>query len=251
MKTTKRAIIMGATSGIGLEVMKVLTAKGWQVGIAGRRQHLLIELQQNNPNVVATECIDTTKDDAAERLMTLIDKTGGCDLYFHSSGIGYQNPELDIEKELATVETNALGFTRMVTAAFHYFEQRPNQNGQIAVISSIARTKGLGAAPAYSSTKRYNSHYLECLSQLARMKKLRHITITDIRPGFVHTDLLKEGNYPLQLDPSKVALDIVRGIERKKSIVTIDWRYRLLVFFWQLIPRWFWVRLKVTTKNIE
>ena len=40
MKEQRRAIIMGATSGIGLEVAKVLAGKGWLVGIAGRRQEL-------------------------------------------------------------------------------------------------------------------------------------------------------------------------------------------------------------------
>ena len=41
MKEQRRAIIVGATSGIGLEVAKVLAGKGWLVGIAGRRQELL------------------------------------------------------------------------------------------------------------------------------------------------------------------------------------------------------------------
>ncbi|MBS7322272.1 MAG: SDR family NAD(P)-dependent oxidoreductase, partial [Bacteroidaceae bacterium] len=41
----KRAIIIGATSGIGLEMVKVLTAQGWQVGIAGRRQERLQQIQ--------------------------------------------------------------------------------------------------------------------------------------------------------------------------------------------------------------
>ena len=162
---------MGATSGIGLEVAKVLAAKGWQVGIAGRRQELLQQIQRKNLNIVATECIDVTKADAPERLQTLIGKTGGMDLYFHSSGIGYQNIELDMDLELKTVETNALGMTRMVGAAFHYFASHPEQKGQIAVISSIARTRGMGPAPAYSSTKRFTSHYLESLTQLYHIRK--------------------------------------------------------------------------------
>lgn len=251
MKQAKKAIIIGATSGIGLEVMKVLTSKGWEVGIAGRRHTLLMELQRQNLNVVATECIDITQENATDKLQTLIGKLGGCDLYFHSSGIGYQNPSLDVEKEMATVQTNAVGFTRMVTAMFHYFEQHPEKEGQIAVISSIAGTKGLGASPAYSSTKRYINHYLECLTQLAHMKGLKKLTISDIRPGFVKTALLADGgNYPMQLDVKAVAEEIVSKLEKKKSVITVDWRYRILVFFWRLIPRWIWVRLKIATKKV-
>ena len=241
----RRAIIVGATSGIGLEVAKVLAKKGWLVGIAGRRQELLEQIQQEHQNIVATEQIDVTQSDAPDHLQTLIENLGGMDLYFHSSGIGYQNTELDMERELATVETNAAGMTRMVGAAFHYFEAHPGQKGQIAVISSIAGTKGLGAAPAYSATKRYVNHYLECLTQLCHIRRLRHISIHDIRPGFVRTALISGSNYPLQLDAAKVAQQIVKKIEQRRAIITIDWRYRLLVFFWRLIPRWLWVRMRI------
>lgn len=241
----RRAIIIGATSGIGLEVAKVLAKKGWLVGIAGRRQELLEQIQQEHQNIVATEQIDVTQSDAPDHLQTLIENLGGMDLYFHSSGIGYQNTELDMERELATVETNAVGMTRMVGAAFHYFEAHPGQKGQIAVISSIAGTKGLGAAPAYSATKRYVNHYLECLTQLCHIRRLRHISIHDIRPGFVRTALISGSNYPLQLDAAKVAQQIVKKLEQQRAIITIDWRYRLLVFFWRLIPRWLWVRMRI------
>ena len=241
----RRAIIIGATSGIGLEVAKVLAKKGWLVGIAGRRQELLEQILQEHQNIVATEQIDVTQSDAPDHLQTLIENLGGMDLYFHSSGIGYQNTELDMERELATVETNAVGMTRMVGAAFHYFEAHPGQKGQIAVISSIAGTKGLGAAPAYSATKRYVNHYLECLTQLCHIRRLRHISIHDIRPGFVRTALISGSNYPLQLDAAKVAQQIVKKLEQRRAIITIDWRYRLLVFFWRLIPRWLWVRMRI------
>ena len=242
----KRAVIVGATSGIGLELVKVLTAQGWQVGIAGRRQERLQQIQSKNLDVVATECIDITKEDAPQRLLTLIGKTGGMDLYFHSAGIGYQNPELDIDKEMATVETNVVGFTRMVDTAFHYFVEHPEKTGHLAVISSIAGTKGLGAAPSYSATKRYNNHYMECLTQLCKIRGIRHIHLHDVRPGFVRTPLLSDGHhYPVQLDPHQVALSIAKGIRRNRSIITIDWRYRILVAVWRMIPRWVWVRMKI------
>lgn len=247
----KKAIIIGATSGIGQAVMLELTRRGWEVGIAGRRQEQLIELQRTNLNVIATQRIDITHPDAADQLHTLIGKMGGdIDLYFHSSGIGYQNPSLDIDKELRTVETNALGFTRMVTAAYHYFLQHPERQGHIAVISSIAGTRPLGAAPAYSATKRYINHYMDCLRQLLHIQGVRHLCLTDVRPGFVRTPLLTDGgNYPMQLDVNQVAKEIVDGLERRKSVITVDWKYRLLVFFWRLIPRFIWLRLKIASKK--
>ena len=256
----KRAIVMGATSGIGQEVARLLAANGYEVGIAGRREERLVQMAQATPGIVTHRQIDVTKEDAPTELYKLIEELGGMDLYFHSSGIGWENVALDADKELKTVETNGVGFVRMVSAAYNWFaeqkadeakqradeaEQRASskeRKARIACITSIARTRGLGAAPAYSATKRMQAHYLECLSQQARMRHL-NIGITDIRPGFVATDLIAGSHFPLQLKTEDVARTIVRAIERGSEVVTIDWRYRLLVAAWQLIPRWLWVRL--------
>ena len=256
----KRAIVMGATSGIGKEVARLLAANGYEVGIAGRREERLVQMAQATPGIVAHRQIDVTKEDAPTELHKLIEELGGMDLYVHSSGIGWENVALDADKELKTVETNGVGFVRMVSAAYNWFaEQRADEAKQraeeaelrasdkerkarIACITSIARTRGLGAAPAYSATKRMQAHYLECLSQQVRMRHL-NIGITDIRPGFVATDLIAGSHFPLQLKAEDVARTIVRAIERGNEVVTIDWRYRLLVAAWQLIPRWLWVRL--------
>ena len=67
----------------------------------------------------------------------------------------------------------------------------------------------------------------------------------DIRPGFVKTPLIEGSNFPMQLDARKVAVSIVDGIERRKPVITINWLYRLLVFFWQMIPRSIWIKMKV------
>lgn len=262
----KKAIVMGATSGIGMEVAKLLAAKGWQVGIAGRRIERLQALISQS-GITCYQQIDVTSPDAPAQLLELIDKLGGMDLYFHSSGIGWQNNSLDIEKEMKTLETNGLGFTRMVDTAFNWFAAQSStptnksnfsvpeskkktnhayENFRIACITSIAGTKGLGAAPAYSATKRFQNHYLECLSQQARMRHLP-IALTDIRPGFVKTDLIAGSSYPLQLKPEDVAKHIVSAIENGKEVKVIDWRYDILVFLWRLIPRWLWTRLRITT----
>lgn len=239
------AIVMGATSGIGYEVALALARQGWRVGVAGRREDILKKMVEETAGIVAFEVIDVTVPQATDALHRLIGKMGGMGLYFHSSGIGYQNMDLDADKELRTIETNCLGMARLVGAAFRYFEQHPETEGQIAVISSIARTRGLGAAPAYSASKRFTSHYMESLCQLKRIKGLRHLHLTDIRPGFVRTPLIEGSHFPMQLDARRVAAIIVAAIRRRQAVVTINWLYRLLVFFWQLIPRWLWVRMKV------
>lgn len=239
------AIVMGATSGIGYEVALALARQGWRVGVAGRREDILKKMVEETAGIVAYEVIDVTVPQATDALHRLIGKMGGMGLYFHSSGIGYQNTALDADKELRTIETNCLGMARLVGAAFRYFEQHTEAEGQIAVISSIARTRGLGAAPAYSASKRFTSHYMESLCQLKRIKGLSHLHITDIRPGFVRTPLIEGSHFPMQLDARGVAASIVTAIRRRQAVVTINWLYRLLVFFWQLIPRWLWVRMKV------
>lgn len=239
----KKAIVVGASSGIGQEVAKLLLADGWHLGVAARREEPLLELKALAPDSVEVMTIDVTKPDAGERLQSLIKRLGGMDLYFHSSGIGKQNRTLEEDIELRTMETNAVGFARMIGTAFRYFAERGE--GHIAAITSIAGTKGLGPAPAYSATKALGANYLQALEQQAHQRGL-NIRFTDIRPGFVDTALLSgDFLYPMLMRPDKVARDIVKSIYHHRHICVIDWRYRILTFFWRLVPNWLWRRLKL------
>lgn len=253
-----RAIVVGASSGIGREVARLLLKDGWTVGLVARRGALL--------EALASECssqapasgspseedargrafvreIDVTSADADAGLRQLIDEMGGLDLYFHAAGVGWMNPELEKSKELRTLAVNGVGFARMVGEAYRYFASAGH--GQIAVISSIAGTKGLGPAPAYSATKAFEGVYLQALEQQARGRGL-DIRFTDIRPGFVRTALIGEGNhFPMVLDPQEVAGQIVAAIYHQRHVVVIDWRWRVLTFFWRLLPRWVWRSMNV------
>ena len=239
----KNAIIVGASSGIGMEVAKVLLSDGWHLGIAARREDKLLELKAMAPERIKVMAIDVTQPDAGERLLCLIDELGGMDLYFHASGIGRQNRNLEADIELRTMDTNAVGFTRMIGTAYRYFAQRGE--GHIAAITSIAGTKGLGPAPAYSATKALQATYLQALEQQSRQSGL-HIRFTDIRPGFVDTALLNgDFKYPMLLQPAAVARDIVGSIYKRRHVRIIDLRYRILTFFWRLIPNWLWRRFRL------
>lgn len=186
----KKAVVVGASSGIGREVARLLLRQGWTVGLAARRQEPLQSLAHDYPGQAWVQVLDVTSDEAPQALRQLLGQMGGMDLYFHAAGVGWQNPRLQPAKELATLSTNGAGFARMVGESYRYFAERGG--GHIAVISSIAGTKGLGVAPAYSATKAFQNVYVQALEQQARMRQLP-IRFTDIRPGFVRTDLLGDG----------------------------------------------------------
>ena len=238
MISQKKAIIVGASSGIGRVVAQLLIDRGWRVGIAARREAKLLELQKQHPQQVVVQTIDVNADDASQRLLQLIERLGGMSLYFHASGIGKQNRPLEPTIEQNTVQTNALGFTRLIDTAFNYFAE--HGGGHIAAITSIAGTKGLGPAPSYSATKAFQNVYLQSLEQLANARRL-NIRFTDLRPGFVDTDLLNDNNhYPLMLRPERVAREMVASIEKRRHVRVIDWRWRIITACWRRIPRSLW-----------
>ena len=240
----KRVIILGASSGIGHEVARLFIEQGWTVGVAARRLDKLSDLKDNAPERVFTARIDVTDEDAEVALFQLIKRMGGLDLYFHSSGIGWKNPTLEAEKEIKTMETNATGFTRMVGAAYRYFAAKGG--GHIVCITSIAGTKGLGSAPAYSATKAMQNTYLQALEQLAARKQ-HNIIFTDIRPGFVNTPLLTDSeHFPMLMTTEQVARSIMKAIRHHRHVCIIDTRWRILTFFWRLIPNRLWRRMKLS-----
>lgn len=106
--------------------------------------------------------------------------------------------------------------------------------------------KGLGPAPAYSATKRFQNTYIDALEQMAHVRRL-NIGFTDIRPGFVRTALIHFGNdgYPMVMEPDFVAKKIVKAIIKKRRVAVIDWRYAVMVRLWRLLPRWLWKRFPI------
>lgn len=241
----KKIIIVGASSGIGRCVAQEYISDGdWMVGIAARRIDRLEELKTLAPERIKTMAIDVTSDNAETLLLKLIAETGGMDLFLLVSGVGHQNPTLDSDVENATIATNVKGFTAMIDAAYRYFREN-GRKGHIAAVTSIAGTRGLGVAASYSASKRYQWCYLDAIEQLARMQKVK-LAITDLRPGFVKTDLLDDGkNYPAMLTPQYTARAIKKALEKRKRVKIINSAYAILVFFWKLIPRFLWKRIPI------
>lgn len=238
----KRVIIMGASSGIGLGLAEALASRGVPVGLAARHIKKFEELQQKYPDKITFEKIDITHHNAPELLRTLIDNLGGMDIYIHVAGIGCENLTLDPETEVRILNTNVCGFSRMLSAAYRYFrsEEKP---GQIAAITSVAGTNGMGRLSAYSASKKFDQTYMVALEQLANNEHAG-ISFTDIRPGWVDTPLLlPDHKYPMEMTVEYVVPRIIRAIVRKERVAVIDWRWNLVVGAWRCIPNAIWTRI--------
>ena len=246
----KTAIIIGATSGIGREVAKRLAAQGWRIGAAGRREERLAQLQQEcGEESVAYEVMDITQPSALEALDRLLEKTGAPDLFLHVSGVGRQNRQLDEAIDVDVMETNCTGLARMLPHILNFVKANPKytpkNKAHIAVVTSVAGTMGIGVSAAYSASKKMQSTYVSALCQLCRMEKIP-AQFSDIRPGFVATDILDpKHHYPLMMTVEDAAGHILKGLKRKRRVILFDWRYRILVAFWRLIPRGLWERLNI------
>ncbi len=238
----KSIIIIGATSGIGAEIARQLITQGWRVGVAGRRIEELNRLAELAPERVFIEQLDLNEDGCIQQIESLFAKMGRVDIYLHSSGIGRQNQELDIDIEMATVQTNGSGFMRSIITAFSHF--RGCGGGHIAAITSVAGVRGGGNAPAYSATKAMQSTYIDSLAQLSHMERL-NISFSDILPGFVATPLLRDHNYPMLMDVEYAAAKIIKALKSRRRRSVIDWKYSLLIFVWRLIPKYIWERLNI------
>lgn len=237
-------IVIGATSGIGREIARTYARRGNFVGVCGRRTDRLDELCRE-PGGAAVSCrLDVTADDAPATLRHFVREMGGIDLLVYCAGCGWNNPGLDLDLDMRTVRTNADGLTAIGDTIFDIFATdgaATQTRGQIAVLTSVAGTHGIGISATYSASKRYQWTYLEALAQLARVRKVP-VDITDIRPGFVDTPLLDTSahHYPMLMNVNAATRRIVRAIDRRRHVVVIDGRWAVLTALWRRIPRLIW-----------
>ena len=121
----KRAIVIGATSGIGRALAERLAAEGYRVGVTGRREALLEELAASRPGSFCYAAADIMDPAAAcAALERLAGELGGMDLCVVSAGTGDLNPGLDYALEEPAIRTNVVGWTAAVDWAYGRFEER-------------------------------------------------------------------------------------------------------------------------------
>jgi len=232
-KPSAKAVVIGATSGIGYHLAKVLSNNGYVVGITGRRLHLLEKLKDELPTQTFIQEMDLTNADAAQlELHSLIKAMQGIDLLIISAGTGSNDPEMPWQGEKETIDTNVLGFTAMANTAFHHFKQQGS--GHLVGISSIAAIRG-GDAPAYNASKAFVSNYLQGLRHLVAKSGMM-ITVTDVQPGFVATAMAQGDGLFWVASPEKAATQIYDAIKKNKKHVYVTKRWRFIGWVMKLIP---------------
>jgi len=231
----RKAIVVGATSGIGKGLSKLLVDNGFKVGITGRRAELLESLRSEAPDSYIVKSFDVRDTNlSVERLEELASELGGLDLLILCSGTGEINGDLDFEVEKRTIDTNVVGFTCIADWVFKYLEKQ--KSGHFVAVTSVGGLRGSRHAPSYNATKSYQMNYLEGLRQKATLYKSK-IFITDIRPGLVDTDMAKGDGLFWVMPVEKVVGQIYSAIINKKKVAYVTKRWRVMASILKLLPR--------------
>lgn len=238
----KKVIITGATSGIGRELAVQLAKKGYSLGLTGRRTERLEELKSEIGDLAFIHTLDVTDHKQSEQVFNeLIKEMGGLDIMVLNAGVGRDILLPHWESDRQTIDVNVLSFAHGMNFAFRYFKEQGH--GQIVGISSIASLLASGRAAAYTASKHFISNYMTGFRQ--KVKRIdADITITDIRPGYIESEMTENVNNMFWVAPTDKAVhQIVKAIERKKNHAYITRRWRLVAWVAKMTPQFVWDRI--------
>lgn len=236
----KKVVIIGATSGIGLELAQQMVQKGYRVGGCGRRQEILSKMEEElAPNFIGQSIDIRETDKLDDRLNELKEKLGGIDICIISSGISERNTKLDWKIEENVLQTNILGYAAVAGYAVRYFLDQ--QAGHLVGITSLTKYFPNKSSPAYNASKIFASNYLK--SMRFRMQG-KNLFVTEICLGFVDTPIVKKRKgITMIVSVEKAVKQIIRAIESKKKIVIVTKRWQLIRWLIPFTPDWIFRKL--------
>ncbi len=245
----KRAIVVGASSGIGAAVVKELASHDFYQALVARREDKLSDLCEainaNNDSSLADYYVhDVSKFDEVPALFQQITRElGGLDLIVYAAGHqeSMTTDEYNFDKDQAMINVNLLGAMAWLSQAAARFEKA--KSGHIVAISSIAGDRGRRLNPGYNTSKAGLSTYLEALrNRVARYG----VTVTTVKPGMVDTALLVHAPKTMWVISAEAAAQqIWKAISRRKGTVYVPgrWRYAMLVI--RHIPSFIFRRMSI------
>jgi short-subunit dehydrogenase len=238
-----RALVIGASSGIGAALVRRLALQGYQVAALARREEKLEELsaaikanlpEREDARVLIYRHDVTDYDAVPELFQEIISDLGGLDLVVYVAAVqpAVALNEYNFAKDAAMIQVNLLGAIAWLNQAAARFEAA--RGGHIVAISSIAGDRGRVGGPVYNASKAGLNTYLEGLrNRLAR----RGVTVTTIKPGFVDTKLLANAKKTFWvISPEDAAAQIYCAISRKQGTVYIPKRWGLVGLIIRHIP---------------
>lgn len=238
----KKAIIIGATSGIGRALAEKLSREGYELGLAGRREALLKEIQGSLPAASHVCPMDVAETETARRaFQELLAAMGDVELVILNAGVGSKNrhdweTEKGHRRQRARLRGCLPGGGRSL--------QNPG-GGHLVGISSVAGLIGLGRAGAYSASKAFISTYMQALRQRS-IRTGMNIVVTDIKPGYVATEMTEGRRGLFWMCSVETAADqIYRAIVKRKHHAYITRRWRLIGWLIKAMPEWLYLRLPV------
>jgi short-subunit dehydrogenase len=234
--TTRNAIVIGASSGIGRALAKRLAANGYGVGVAARRTALLRDLaaEIRGPSFIKTMDVSQPAE-AMASLRELIAEMGDVELFVINAGTGFINPALAWEPERDTIAVNVSGFAAAANVAAAHLEARGG--GHLVGVSSIAALRGNPVAPAYNASKAFMSNYLQGLRDRFVARGLP-VVVTDVQPGFVDTPMAKADRMFWVASADTAAEQIWAAIRKRRKHVYVTRRWRLVAWLIKVTPDW-------------
>lgn len=205
-----KALITGASSGIGLEMAYILSEKGYDIIAVARRKDRLIKLKEELKTDVEILCLDVTD---VENCKIIAQKSDEVDVFINNAGFGVFG-ELcltDLEKELKMLDTNIKAvhiLTKLVTQKF-----REKNSGYILNVASLAAFMPGPLFSSYYASKAYVLRLTQALAEELRREKSK-VRVSVLCPGPVDTEFS---------DVANVSFGI--GNEKGKGIIILDSKY--------------------------
>jgi short-subunit dehydrogenase len=244
-----RALVIGASSGIGAALARVLAGRGSQVAIVARRQAELERLAAELNTVAGRDLVkpyvaDVTNYDAVPAIFDqIVRDLGGVDLVIYAAGVmPRQTPEeYSFDKDRAVVETNFLAAIAWLNPAAEMLGKQGS--GAIVGISSIAADRGRRGYPVYNASKAGLATYLEGLrNRVGRFG----VQVVTSKPGYVQTAMLEGVQTPVPpISAEDAARQILNAVETGINVHYVPEKWRLISMIVNAIPSPIFQKLKI------
>jgi short-subunit dehydrogenase len=242
MRHFQHAIIIGASSGVGAELVRQLADSGCRVAAVARRRDRLEEIAKPYDSNVLVFPHDVTAYDEAPGLFQEITKQlGGLDLIVYSAGIMPETAigEYDFEKDKSMIDVNILGAVAWLNLAARRFQS--TGHGTIVGIGSVAGDRGRMKQPVYNASKAFLHTYLEAL----RNRLSRHgVTVVTIKPGPMATEMTQALNLKAPM-PAEVAARRILDLSSGTGEKYLSTKHRIAFAVIRRIPSWIFRRLSL------